>query len=141
MHRIPLTIQDTHHTSQFSHFEIASFYISCIHPSLLWLRLCGHYYVSINQWAQLPGSGRITVCMRELHTIRGNNARQLVFPHQFPIWEIHAQVVNDLPTYYGLCCASVCADIRVVDQTYPCVSLVECNGCGMRTKEEGKKEI
>ena len=118
MHRIPLTAQDTHHTSQFSHFEIASFHISCIHPSLLWLRLCDHYYVSINQWAQLPGSGRI-YCVHE-GTPYYKRRQCMTAGVPAPISNMGNTCTSGKWFTYllCLCCASVCADIRVVDQTY-----------------------
>ena len=40
-------------------------------------------------------------------------------PAPISTMEIQTQMVNDLPTYYGLCCASVNVSIRVVDQTNP----------------------
>ena len=50
--------------------------------------LCEHKPMGTTSWV-----GK-NYCVHEgTPTIRGNNARQLVFPHQFPIWEIHAQVV------------------------------------------------
>ena len=52
-------------------------------------------------------------------------------PAPISTMEIQTQMVNDLPTYYGLCCASVDVSIRVVDQTNPDVSLWNADGFGV----------
>ena len=99
-------------------------------PSLLWLQLFVRYYAGTNRGHNFLVREEFTVCMWELHRKRKRYMTAGV-PAPISTMEIHTQMVNDLPTYYGLCCASVDVSIRVVDQTNPDVSLWNADGFGV----------
>ena len=77
-------------------------------PSLLWLQLFVRYYAGTNRGHNFLVREEFTVCMWELHRKRKRYMTAGV-PAPISTMEIHTHMVNELPTYYGLClCFCLC---------------------------------
>ena len=83
-------------------------FLVCTSPSLLWLQLFVRYYACTNQGHNFLVREEFTVCMWELHR-KSKRCMTAGVPAPISTVEIHTHMVNELPTYYGLClCFCLC---------------------------------